>query len=78
MTFSPEKDEFFEKIEFGLKWASRKFMEASAAKDEIVVISQNGIIQHVPAREVMKTLEKDTQLTQYLKEGAAKYLNRQI
>ena len=65
-----------DKIEFGLAYASRKFYETSAAKNETVVISRNGVIMHVPAREILAELESDAQLTAYLKEGAAKYLGK--
>ena len=75
MVFSPESEDFFAKIEFGLKLAYHRFYEQSAAKDEVVVISENGVIQHVPAREILKMQENDAQFNQYLKEGAAKYLN---
>ncbi len=75
MAHNPEKGDFLAKIEFGLKLAYRRFYEQSAARNEIVVISENGVIKHVPAREILKRQENDIQLNQYLKEGAAKYLD---
>ena len=38
----------------GFKKANQKLIESSAANNEIMVISVNGEIKHVPAKELLK------------------------
>lgn len=42
------------KIEAGLKLAIRRLYEKKAANNETAVISINGQIQHVPAKDLLK------------------------
>ncbi len=41
------------KIEAGLKLAIRKLYERKAANNEMAVICENGIVKHIPARELL-------------------------
>lgn len=44
------------KIIAGLKKASDNFIKASADKNESLVISVNGKIKHVPAKELLQNI----------------------
>jgi hypothetical protein len=54
MTSKQENAELLNKIEAGLKLAIRKLYEQKAAKNEMAVICENGVIKHIPARELLK------------------------
>ena len=47
--------ELFSKILLGMEKASRKLVEESAAQGHSLVISENGEVKNVPARELLKT-----------------------
>lgn len=50
-----ENIELGNKIIEGLKKANEKFLQKSAANNETIVISdKNGVIRHVPARELLE------------------------
>jgi hypothetical protein len=48
-----EKNELYAKIEAGLKLAVKKLYERKAANNELVVISVNGEIKRVPAKDFL-------------------------
>jgi hypothetical protein len=50
-----ENIELLDKIAKGLKLANERFLEKSAANNETIVISdKNGVIKHIPARELLE------------------------
>ena len=59
MDLKQEHIELSKKIEAGLKLAYRKLYEKRAANNETVVISVNGIIKRVPAKELLKDYIKE-------------------
>lgn len=54
MALKPENVELFAKIEFGLKLAIKRLYEQKAANNETAVISINGEIKYVSARELLE------------------------
>ncbi|MBC7554875.1 MAG: hypothetical protein H7257_12960 [Taibaiella sp.] len=58
--------EILARIEFGLKLASRRFLEQRAANDQTIIISENGAIKHVPAKDVLRKRDMED-LAEYLK-----------
>ncbi len=56
--FTEENNDFFRKVEFGLKLAIEKLYEQKAANNETAVISVNGEIKHVSAREILANKKK--------------------
>ncbi len=58
MALSPDDKDFFAKVENGLKLAIQRLYEQKAANNEMAIISVNGEIKHVSAREL---LEKEKQ-----------------
>jgi hypothetical protein len=59
MAFKPENVELFAKIEYGLKLAIQRLYEQKAANNETAVISVNGEIKYVSAREVIEKQKQD-------------------
>ena len=59
MVIKPERDDFFVKVEYGLKLAIQRLYEQKAANNETAVISVNGEIKHVSARELLAKQKKD-------------------
>jgi hypothetical protein len=59
MALKPENVELFNKIEAGLKLAIRKLYEQKAANNETAVISINGQIKRIPAKDLIKGYKKD-------------------
>jgi len=57
MPLSKENQEIVAKIEAGIKKAARKLYEERAAKNETVIISVNGEIKAVPAKDLLKDLK---------------------
>ena len=55
-----DKNSFTDKILFGVQKALRKLAEEAAAKDESLVVKIDGEIKDVPAKELLKTLPKET------------------
>lgn len=53
-----ENIELLNKIEAGLKLASRRFFEQRAAKNETVVVAVNGEVKRVPAKDLLKDFDK--------------------
>ena len=53
-----ENFELYKKIEAGLKLAYRRLYEQRAANNQTVVISVNGEIKHVPAKDLLKNFDK--------------------
>lgn len=49
--------ELREKIVMGIKKAARKLYEERAARNETVIISVNGEVKAVPAKELLKDLK---------------------
>jgi len=47
------------KTEAGLKMAYRRLYEQRAAKNETVIISVNGEIKRVPAKDLLKNFDKE-------------------
>jgi hypothetical protein len=58
MTRKQENIQLLNKIEAGLKLASRRLFEQKAANNETVVICINGQIKHVPAKDLLKNTDK--------------------
>ena len=59
MNLKPENIELSDKIMAGIHKAVRKLVVKSAANDEKLVISdKEGKIQHVSAKELLKTRQK--------------------
>jgi hypothetical protein len=58
MNTKQENAELLKKIEGGLKLAIKKLYEQMAANNEVAVISENGVIKHVPARELLDRQNK--------------------
>ena len=54
MSLKQENIELHKKIAAGLKLASRRLFEQKAANNETVVITVNGEIRHVPAKDLLK------------------------
>lgn len=59
MAFKPENVEFFAKVEYGLKLAIQRLYEQKAANNESAVISVNGEIKYVSAREIIEKQKQD-------------------
>ena len=59
MSLEQEHEELSKKIFYGLKLAYRRLYEQRAANNETVVISVNGEIKRVPAKDLLKDLDKD-------------------
>lgn len=57
MPLSIKDTELINKITTGIKKAARKLYEERAAKNETVIISVNGEIKKVPAKELLKDME---------------------
>ena len=58
MQFNKDDIDFFDKIEKGLKLAMKRLYEKKAANNETVVISVNGEIKDVSAREIIEKRAK--------------------
>ena len=58
MNSNQENAELLNKIEAGLKLAIRRLYEKKAANNEMAVICENGVIKHIPARELLKRQDK--------------------
>ena len=58
MDLKEEHQELSKKIFDGLKLAFRRLYEQKAANNETVVISVNGEIKHVPAKDLLKDFDK--------------------
>ncbi len=63
MAFKPENVEFFAKVEYGLKLAIQRLYDQKAANNETAVISVNGEIKRVSARELVENNQKGTWLS---------------
>ncbi|MCW3121009.1 MAG: hypothetical protein JWQ38_501 [Flavipsychrobacter sp.] len=59
MVAKPERDDFFAKVEYGLKLAIERLYEQKAANNETAVISVNGEIRNVSARDILEQRKKD-------------------
>lgn len=59
MSPKQENIELYKKIQAGLKLAFRRLYEQKAANNESVVISVNGEIRHVPAKDLLKNYDKN-------------------
>ncbi len=57
MSLKQENAELLNKIEAGLKLAMRRLYEKKAANNETAIISVNGEIKHVPARDLLKSYD---------------------
>jgi len=59
MDLRQEHIELSKKIDAGLQLAYRKLYRQRAANNETVVISVNGEIRHVPAKDLIKDFDKE-------------------
>jgi hypothetical protein len=59
MNLKQENFELYKKIEAGLKLAVRRLYEQKAADNESVVVSVNGEIKLVPAKDLLKNYDKN-------------------
>jgi len=57
-TTNSQMTELFAKIITGMEMASRKLVEESALQDRSLVISVNGEIKTVPAKELLSQISK--------------------
>jgi hypothetical protein len=55
----PQPTELFKKILAGMKKASRKLVEESAAHDRSLIISINGEVKSVPAKELLSQVSEN-------------------
>jgi hypothetical protein len=58
MNSKQQNAELLNKIEAGLKLAIRKLYEQKAANNEMAVICENGVIKHLPARDLLQQQDK--------------------
>jgi hypothetical protein len=58
MPLKPENAILRDKITAGIKKAIQKLYEERAAKNETVVVSINGEVKHVPAKDLLKKYQK--------------------
>jgi len=58
MNLKQESFELYKKIEAGLKLAARRLYEQKAANNESVVVSVNGEIKLVPAKDLLKNYNR--------------------
>jgi len=56
-----ELTELFRKILLGMRKASRKLVEESAAQGRSLAISENGEMKRVPAKDLLAKLNEDDQ-----------------
>ncbi len=56
MNLRQENKELLDKIQAGLKLASRRLLEKKAANNETAVISINGEIKRIPAKDLLKII----------------------
>ena len=56
----PQPTELFNKILAGMKKASRKLVEESAAQGRSLVISINGEVKDVPAKELLSEVSENS------------------
>jgi len=63
MALKPD-DDFYAKVEYGLKLAIQRLYEQKAANNETAVISVNGEIKVVSAREIVEQQKREALLTQ--------------
>lgn len=54
MVVKPEKDDFFAKVEYGLKLAIQRLYEQKAANNETAVFVIDGEVKHISAREILE------------------------
>jgi hypothetical protein len=57
MSLKQENIELLNKIEAGLKLAVRRLYEQKAANNETAVVSINGEIKHIPAKDLLKNYD---------------------
>ena len=57
---TPQPTELFSKILTGMKMASRKLVEESAAQGRSLVISVNGEVKNVPAKELLSQVSENS------------------
>ena len=58
MVLKRENDDFFKKVEYGLKLAIQRLYEKKAANNETAVFIINGEVKHIPARELLENQKK--------------------
>jgi hypothetical protein len=52
--------ELLDKIEYGLKLAIRRLYEKKAANNEMAIISVNGVVKHVPAKDLLDNYKDES------------------
>ena len=50
---SAESIRLIKLIQEGFRLSNKKLIEACAAKNEVMVVSENGKVKHIPARELL-------------------------
>jgi len=58
MALKPKNDDFFTKVEYGLKLAVQRLYEQKAANNETAVFIIKGEVKHIPARELLENHKK--------------------
>jgi hypothetical protein len=61
-----ELSEFAQKVLLGMRKAIRKLVEERAASGESLVISEDGEVKHVPAKDLLAKLEEDERTREIL------------
>jgi hypothetical protein len=61
-----ELSEFAQKVLLGMRKAIRKLVEESASLGESLVISEDGEVKHVPAKDLLAKLEEDERTREIL------------
>ena len=61
-----ELSEFAQKVLLGMRKAIRKLVEENAALGESLVISEDGEVKHVPAKDLLAKLDEDERTREIL------------
>jgi hypothetical protein len=61
-----ELSEFAQKVLLGMRKAIRKLVEESDALGESLVISEDGEVKHVPAKDLLAKLDEDERTREIL------------
>lgn len=65
MVFDPKSDDFYAKVEYGLKLAIQWFYEKMAANNERAVFIINGDVKYIPAREILEMQQQGISVRDY-------------
>lgn len=63
--FDRKNDDFYAKVEYGLKLAIQRLYEKMAANNETAVFIINGAIKHIPASEILEMQQQGISVRDY-------------